>query len=93
LASQVDQVVVFTGLNGDWESEGHDRENMDLPPYSDELIRKVLASNPNAVVVVQSGTPVSMPWANEASAIVQAWYGGNETGNAISDVLFGDVNL
>ncbi|KAK2762861.1 hypothetical protein FQN54_001036 [Arachnomyces sp. PD_36] len=92
LASQVDQVVVCAGLSGDWESEGFDRPHMDLPPGSDELIQSVLAAQPNAVIVVQSGTPVTMPWANQAKALLQAWYGGNETGNGIADVLFGDVN-
>jgi len=48
--------------------------------------------NPNTVVVIQSGTPVAMPWESQCRALVQAWYGGNETGNAISDVLFGIVN-
>jgi len=91
-ASKADQVVLFMGLNGDWESEGFDRPDMDLPEHNDELIERVLNANPNAVVVIQSGTPVTMPWAPKAKTIVQAWYGGNETGNGIADVLFGDVN-
>ena len=92
LAGQVDQVVVCVGLSGDWESEGFDRPDMDLPPNSDELVSRVLAVQPNAVVVVQSGTPVTMPWAKDTKALLQAWYGGNEAGNGIADVLFGDVN-
>ncbi|OQO01691.1 hypothetical protein B0A48_12728 [Cryoendolithus antarcticus] len=92
LASEVDQVIICTGLNGDWESEGYDRPHMDLPPGSDDLIEAVLKANPNTAIVVQSGTPVTMPWRDQAPAIVQAWYGGNETGNAIADVVFGDVN-
>lgn len=48
--------------------------------------------NPNTAIVIQSGTPVAMPWVDSAPAVMQAWYGGNETGNAIADVLFGDVN-
>ncbi|KAJ5485542.1 beta-glucosidase I [Penicillium diatomitis] len=48
--------------------------------------------NPNAVVVIQSGTPITMPWANDARALVHAWFGGNECGNGIADVLYGDVN-
>lgn len=92
LAAEVDQVVIFSGLNGEWESEGFDRPDMDLPFVNDELIFRVLEANPKAVIVIQSGTPVAMPWAELASTIVQAWYGGNETGNAIADVLFGGVN-
>ncbi|KAK4496695.1 hypothetical protein PRZ48_012677 [Zasmidium cellare] len=92
LAKKSDQVVLCVGLNSDWESEGYDRPHMDLPPGNDELVEAVLAANPNTAVVVQSGTPVTMPWASKAKAIVQAWYGGNETGNGIADVVFGDVN-
>ena len=92
LASEVEQVIVFAGLNSDWEGEGADRPDMNLPPYSDDLISQVLKANPKAAIVLQSGTPVTMPWVDEASALVQAWYGGNETGNAIADVLFGGVN-
>ena len=91
LAAEADQVVVFAGLNGDWESEGYDRPNMDLPPHTDELISKVLEANPNAVICLQSGTPVAMPWAEKAKSLMQLWYGGNENGNAIADVLFGEV--
>jgi len=52
----------------------------------------VAAANDKTVVVLQGGTPVSMPWVDDVSAILWAWYGGNETGNAIADVLFGDIN-
>ena len=92
LAREVDQVVICAGLNSDWESEGYDRAHMDLPPYSDELISRVCAANPKTVIIIQSGTPVTMPWQTQCNALLQAWYGGNETGNAIADVLFGDVN-
>lgn len=92
MASEVDQVILCAGLNGDWESEGYDRSTMGLPPGTDELIDRVVATNPNTVVVIQSGTPVSMPWVDRVPALVHAWYGGNETGNAISDVVFGKVN-
>ncbi|CAD0084603.1 unnamed protein product [Aureobasidium vineae] len=88
----VDQVVLFTGLSGEWESEGQDRPHMNLPPSNDDLISAVLDANPNTVIVVQSGTPIAMPWADKAKAIVQAWFGGNEAGNGIADVLYGDVN-
>jgi beta-glucosidase len=65
---------------------------MSLPPHIDELISKVLDANPNTAIVIQSGTPVEMPWIQKAKAVLHAWYGGNETGNGIADVLFGDVN-
>lgn len=65
---------------------------MDLPPGTDTLIFKILEVKPDAVVVIQSGTPVTMPWATHCRALIHAWYGGNETGNAIADVLFGAIN-
>ncbi|OIW29044.1 beta-glucosidase [Coniochaeta ligniaria NRRL 30616] len=92
LAKGADQVIICAGLNADWETEGSDRENMDLPAPMDEMIAAVAAANKNTVVVMQSGTPVRMPWIDDVAAVVQAWYGGNETGNVIADVLFGDVN-
>jgi beta-glucosidase len=92
LAAGADRVIICAGLNGDWESEGSDRRNMDLPGYHDALITAVAKANPNTVVVMQSGSPVSMPWLSQVPALIHAWYGGNETGNAIADVLFGDVN-
>lgn len=92
LAAQHDQVVIFAGLNSEWESEGYDRQDMALPPGTDELIKNVIAANPKTVVCIQSGTPVEMPWADDTRAILQAWYGGCEAGNGIADVLYGDVN-
>lgn len=92
LAARVDQVVLVAGLSGEWETEGQDREHMDLPPHTDELISRVLKANPNTAVVIQSGTPVSMPWIDEAKAVLHAWYGGNETGNGIADIIYGNVN-
>ncbi|KAJ5313224.1 uncharacterized protein N7443_000108 [Penicillium atrosanguineum] len=92
LATTADQVVICVGLSGEWESEGFDRPHMNLPPMSDELVERVLTVHPNAVVIVQSGTPVKMPWARDVKCLLHAWYGGNETGNGIADVIFGDVN-
>lgn len=92
LAKVAEQVVVFAGLTGEWESEGFDRENMALPPDTDELISRVLDANNNSVVVIQSGTPVSMPWIDKAKAVLHAWYGGNETGNGLADVIYGSTN-
>lgn len=92
LAKEAEQVVIFAGLTGEWESEGYDRPNMDLPPGTDELISRVLDVNPNTVIVIQSGTPVAMPWINKAKSILHAWFGGNEAGNGIADVVYGNVN-
>ncbi|KAH8588226.1 beta-glucosidase [Bisporella sp. PMI_857] len=92
LARGAEQVVICGGLNADWESEGGDRQTLSLPGHLDSLIGKVAAANNKTVVVLQGGTPVSMPWIDNVAAVLYAWYGGNETGNAIADVLFGDVN-
>ena len=92
LAKDAEQVIICAGLNADWETEGNDRDSMDLPGYLDEMIAAVAEANPNTAVVMQSGTPVTMPWIEKVPALVQAWYGGNETGNCIADILFGDAN-
>ena len=93
LAKKVDKVILCIGLTKDWETEGFDRPNMDIPGYTEQLISAVSEVNPNVIVVNQSGTPVTMaPWVQKVPALVQAWYGGIELGNSIADVLFGDVN-
>ena len=84
--------LVFVGLNGDWESEGHDRPDMELAGEQNELIERVAAANPSTVVVLQTGSPVAMPWLDKVAGVLQAWYPGQECGNAIADVLFGAVN-
>jgi beta-glucosidase len=89
-ASGADAVVVMVGTNDDWETEGEDRASMDLPGRQDELVARAVAANHNTVVVVNTGSPVTMDWADDAPAIVQAWFGGQEMGNALVDVLFGD---
>ena len=90
-AKAAEVAIVCVGLDAEWESEGYDRKTMDLPPGQDALIAAVAAANPRTVVVNQSGSPVSMPWADDVPAILQAWYGGQEAGNALADVLFGNA--
>jgi beta-glucosidase len=90
-ALDTDAAVVVVGTNGDWESEGHDRASMDLPGDQDELVRRVLAANPNTVVVVNAGSPVTMDWAPDARAVLLSWFGGQEMAGALADVLFGDA--
>ncbi len=88
-AARSDVAVIVVGTNSQWETEGHDRDSMDLPGAQDELIRRVCAVNSRTIVVVNTGSPVTMDWADLPSAIVQSWFGGQEMGNAIADVLFG----
>jgi beta-glucosidase len=91
LASQCDACVVVVGTNDYWESEGYDRTSMDLPGGQASLVEAVLEANPNAIVVVNAGAPVSMPFAGRARALLQCWFGGQELANALVDVLFGDA--
>ncbi|TEY46324.1 hypothetical protein BOTCAL_0316g00040 [Botryotinia calthae] len=92
LAKEADQVIICAGLNSDWEGEGADREIFGLPLHMNKLISTLTPLNPNTVVVIQSGTPVALPFLSTTPALLQAWYGGNETGNAIADVIFGKIN-
>lgn len=88
-ARHADVVIVFAGLNAEWDNEGLDRPNMDLPHHQNELIAQVAAANPRTVVVLQTGSPVGLPWLDQVPAVLQAWYPGQECGNAIADVLLG----
>jgi beta-glucosidase len=92
LAAKSDVAIVFAGLTDEWESEGFDRPDMELPGDQAALIEQVAAVNPNTIVVLNVGSPLNMSWLGNVAAVVQAWYLGQETGNAIADVLFGDVN-
>jgi beta-glucosidase len=92
LAAECDAAILVVGLNADWESEGHDREHLELPGRQVELIERVAAANPRTVVVLNTGAPIELPWLGRVPAALQMWYAGQETGNALADVLFGDVN-
>ena len=89
IAKQSDAVVLVVGTNSDWETEGNDRKGLGLPSDQDVLIRKVLAANKNSVLVLNTGSPVSMPWIKSCPAILQTWFPGQEFGNALSEILFG----
>jgi beta-glucosidase len=93
LARHSDVAVVVVGNTPQIESEGFDRKSMDLPAGQDELIDSIASANKNTIVVVIAGSPVTMTkWIGRVSAVVFAWYGGQEAGHAIGDVLFGAVN-
>jgi beta-glucosidase len=89
LARQVDVPIVFATQ---WLSEGSDAPNLTLPGEQDALIAAVAAANPNTVVVLETGGPVTMPWLDRVNAVVEAWYPGQRGGDAIADVLFGRVD-
>jgi beta-glucosidase len=91
LAAASDAAVVVVGTTAEVESEGFDRTTLALPGRQDELVRQVLAANPRTVVVVNSGAPVLLPWAQDAAAVLLSWFGGQEYGDALADVLLGDV--
>lgn len=92
-AAAADVALLFMGLSDEWDSEGFDRPDMELPGEQVALIERVAAVNPRTIVVLTSGGPLNMlPWLDKVAAVVQAWYPGQELGNAVADVLFGDVN-
>ncbi|MEV0379854.1 glycoside hydrolase family 3 C-terminal domain-containing protein [Nonomuraea sp. NPDC050643] len=91
VAAECDVAVVVAGTTPEVESEGFDRSDLRLPGRQDELIRAVAAANPRTVVVVNAGSPVEMPWADDVAAVLLTWFPGQEAGAALADVLFGDA--
>ncbi|OBK76772.1 glycoside hydrolase family 3 C-terminal domain-containing protein [Mycobacterium sp. 1274761.0] len=91
-AAAADVAVVFVGLPEQDESEGYDRDHIDLPAAQLALVDAVVEANPNTVVVVSNGGVVALPFADTVPAIVEGWLLGQAGGGAIADVLFGDVN-
>jgi beta-glucosidase len=91
-AAGADVAVVFAGLPDSFESEGFDRASLDMPAGHNRLIEAVIAVQPNVAVVLMNGSAVTMPWADQVPAIVEAWLGGQAGGGAIADVLTGKVN-
>ena len=89
VARASDVAVVVVGSNGQWESEGHDRPDLSLPGRQGALIEAVLDANPRTVVVVNAGSPVEMPWADRAGAVLMTWYPGEEGADALADMVVG----
>jgi beta-glucosidase len=92
LARQSDVAIIFAGMPTGFESEGGDRPHMDLPGRQNDLIQAVAAANPHTVVVLNCGSPVTMPWLDQVAALVLAYYPGQEGGNALANILLGEVN-
>ena len=92
-AKKSDVAVLYVGINHLLEREGLDRTYIDLPPVQEELIKRVYEANPRTVVVLMNGGPVAVKWPKEnVPAVLDMFYAGEEGGNAIADVLFGDCN-
>ncbi|HMK21130.1 MAG TPA: glycoside hydrolase family 3 C-terminal domain-containing protein [Terriglobales bacterium] len=89
LATDADVAIVFAYQ---WESEDMDLDSLALPDHQDDLIARVAAVNPHTVVVLETGSPATMPWASQVPAIVEAWYGGSRGAEALANILFGDIN-
>jgi beta-glucosidase len=89
LAKSADVAIVYAYQ---WESEGMDLNSLSLPENQDELIAKVAAANPHTIVVVENGSPVTMPWVDQVSGILEAWYAGSRGAEAVANIIFGDVN-
>jgi beta-glucosidase len=92
LAAESDAAIVFAGLSNLFEGGMNDRKDIALPEEQDELIRAVANANSNTIVVLINGTPVAMPWLDEVPVVLEAYYPGQEGGDAITRVIFGDVN-
>lgn len=88
-ARTADTAIVVVGTTERVESEGFDRTDLKLPGHQDALVHAVAAVNPRTVVVVNSGSPVELPWRNEVAAVLLSWFPGQEAGHALADVLRG----
>lgn len=93
MAKAADVAIIFAGSNRQVESEATDRKNMKLPFGQDELIKAVVKANPNTVVVIIGGAPFDLTEVDKAtSALIWSWFNGSEGGNALADVILGNVN-
>lgn len=89
LAKDSDVAIVFVHQ---WMSEGMDLRDLSLPDKQDAVIDAVAAANPKTIVVIESGTAVTMPWIEKVSGVLEAWYAGSKGADAVANILFGDVN-
>jgi beta-glucosidase len=89
IAARAKIAIVFVNQ---WASEGMDLPNLSLPDQQDALIARIAAANPHTIVVLETGTPVTMPWIHQVSGVLEAWYAGSRGATAVANILFGDVN-
>lgn len=91
-AKEADEVIFIGGLNHSFDSEGFDRDDMKLPFEQDLLIEELLKVRKDTIITLIGGSPVEMPWRNQAETILWSYYAGMETGNAFAKIIFGEVN-
>ncbi len=89
LAKQSDVAIVFVHQ---WSSEDYDQPNLSLHDNQDALIDQVASANPHTIVVLETGSAVTMPWIDKVSGVLEAWYAGSKGADAVANILFGDVN-
>ncbi|MBP2071078.1 beta-glucosidase [Thermoanaerobacterium butyriciformans] len=92
IAKNSDVAVIFAGLPDSYESEGYDREHMRIPESHNKLIQAIAEIQPNVVVVLCNGSPIEMPWIHQVKGILEAYLGGQASGGAIAEILFGEKN-
>ena len=92
IAEKNEIVIVFTGLTENYESEGIDRKNIDIPINQNKLIQEICKVNNNVIVVLSNGSPIAMPWKDNVKAIITGYLGGEAGGRAIVNCLIGKVN-
>ncbi len=92
VAKKADKVVVMIGLTDLFESEGFDRTHLNIPTNHNELVQEILKVNKNVIVALSNGSPVLMPWEKDVDAILECYLGGQASGGALADVIFGKVN-
>ena len=92
-AAKMDAAIICAGLRETLEGEGNDKSTLSLPESQIELINAVAKANPKTIVVLYNGTPLTMnEWLNNVPGLIEAFYPGQEGGNALADIIFGDVN-
>lgn len=88
-----DVALIFAGTNANYESEGFDRKDLILPNEQDDFIKRIAEVNPNTIVVLTTGSPVLMDeWLDKVDGLIEAWFAGEQAGNAIAEILLGETN-
>ena len=92
VSKESDVAIIFAGLPPSYETEGKDREHMDMPPSHNKLINEVCNVQKNTIVILSNGSSITMPWINHPSAVIEAWLTGQAFGSSIVDILTGEIN-